>query len=45
MNLDLLVVLVLVGIAVAFVVRKYAGKAKGGKGPACGSCNNCGDSD
>lgn len=45
MSFDLIAVLVLVGLAVAFVVRKYTRKAKGGKGPACGSCNNCDDDD
>lgn len=45
MNLDLIAVLVLVGLAVAFVVRKYTRRPKGGKRPSCGSCNNCGDAD
>ena len=41
MDVDLIAVLVLVGLAVAFVIRKYARRSKG-KGSACGSCNNCG---
>ena len=41
MNVDLMAVLALVGLAVAFVVRKYW-RASKGKGPACGSCDNCG---
>lgn len=44
MNLDLLAVLALVGLAVVFVVRKYWRSAKG-KGPACSNCNNCGGGD
>ncbi|QCB46515.1 FeoB-associated Cys-rich membrane protein [Hydrogenophaga sp. PAMC20947] len=41
MNFDLVAVLALVGLALAFVVRKYWRSAKG-KGPACGNCGNCG---
>jgi hypothetical protein len=37
---DLMAGLALMGLAVIFVVRKYWRSAKG-KGPACGSCDNC----
>ena len=44
MNLDLLAVLGLVALAVAFVVRKYWRTSRG-KGPACGNCSHCGCDD
>ena len=40
MNFDLLAVLALGALAVAFVVRRYWHVSKG-QAPVCGNCNNC----
>lgn len=40
MNYDLIAVLALGAMAVAFVVRRYVRVSKG-KAPVCGNCNNC----
>ena len=44
MNFDLVAVLALGALAVAFVVRRYWRVSKG-QAPVCGNCNNCTSSD
>lgn len=44
MNYDLLAVLALGAMAVAFLVRRYVRVSKG-KAPVCGNCNNCSGKD
>ncbi len=44
MNFDLIAVLVLVGLAVAFRGAQLLAGVQG-QGPACGNCDNCGSGD